>query len=108
MKPLLFLTFIGAFSLIITNTPTATGAAAPNPKPDGEKIYKIYCIACHGLSGDMGASGAAKLTESKLTLDERVKVITNGRNAMTSFKALLTPDKIQAVAKYTIELKKKK
>jgi mono/diheme cytochrome c family protein len=56
----------------------------------------------------MGASGAAKLTESKLTLDERVKVITNGRNAMTSFKALLTPDKIQAVAKYTIELKKKK
>lgn len=77
------------------------------PKPDGEKIFKIYCIACHGASGDLGASGAAKLSESTLPLAERVKVITNGRNTMTGFKALLTPDKINAVAKYTLELKKK-
>ena len=76
-----------------------------NPKPDGEKIYKTYCVTCHGLYGDMGASGAANLAKSKLPLEERIKVVTNGRNTMTGFKSLLTPDKIKAVAKYTLELK---
>jgi mono/diheme cytochrome c family protein len=82
---------------------TATGSSTP--KPDGQKIYKTYCVTCHGLYGDMGASGAANLAKSNLPLDERIKVITNGRNTMTGFKALLTPDKIKAVAKYTLELK---
>jgi mono/diheme cytochrome c family protein len=55
----------------------------------------------------MGASGAANLAESKLSLDERIQVITNGRNTMAAFKSLLNEDKIKAVAKYTQELKKK-
>ena len=76
-----------------------------NPKPDGEKIYKTYCVTCHGLYGDMGASGAANLTKSKLPLEERIKVVTNGRNTMTGFKSLLTHDQIKADAKYTLELK---
>jgi mono/diheme cytochrome c family protein len=76
------------------------------PKPDGEKIYKQYCVTCHGISGDMGVSGAANLAVSKLTEAERIKVITNGRNNMASFKALLDKDKIKAVAAYTMKLKK--
>ncbi len=87
-----------------TSGPAST-AYSSNPKPDGEKIYKTYCVTCHGLYGDMGASGAANLTKSKLPLEERIKVVTNGRNTMTGFKSLLTPDKIKAVAKYTLELK---
>ena len=82
-----------------------SASSSANPKPDGEKIYKTYCVTCHGLYGDMGASGAANLTKSKLPLEERIKVVTNGRNTMTGFKSLLTPDKIKAVAKYTLELK---
>ncbi len=80
---------------------------ANSPKPDGEKIYKVYCVTCHGSNGDMGASGAANLSVSALPLESRIKVISEGRNTMTGFKALLTPDKIKAVAKYTLELKKK-
>lgn len=76
------------------------------PKPDGEKIYKQYCVACHGLYGDMGASGAFDLTTSELPVAERVKVITNGRNVMTAFEALLEPEEIEAVAAYTLKLKK--
>jgi mono/diheme cytochrome c family protein len=75
-------------------------------KADGEKIYKQYCVTCHGLRGDMGVSGAANLTESKLKVEERVKVITNGRNNMASFKALLDKEKIKAVAQYTMTLTK--
>ena len=53
----------------------------------------------------MGASGAANLTISKLKLNERIEVITNGRKAMASFKALLDKEKIKAVAQYTTTLK---
>lgn len=75
-------------------------------KVDGEKVYKQYCVTCHGVYGDMGASGAFNLTESKLTLDEKIDVITNGRNTMTPFKGLLSEAKIKAVAEYTEKLKK--
>ena len=75
-------------------------------KADGEKIYKQYCVTCHGLRGDMGVSGAANFVESKLKLEERIKVITNGRNNMASFKALLDKEKIKAVAAYTMKLTK--
>lgn len=74
--------------------------------PDGEKIYKTYCIACHGLYGDMGASGAANLQESKLQLEERILVIAKGRNTMAPFESLLSEEKIKAVAAFTTTLKK--
>ena len=77
---------------------------AAEVKPDGEKIYKQYCVTCHGLYGDMGASGAYNLQESELTLEERINVITNGRKAMTAFQALLEEKEIKAVAKYTMKL----
>lgn len=82
-----------------------TVAEAAKPKIDGAKIYKQYCIACHGLYGDMGASGAYNLTESKLTLEEKIAVITNGRNTMTPFKDLLSEEQIKAVAQHTVSLK---
>ncbi|RMF00653.1 MAG: cytochrome c [Bacteroidetes bacterium] len=86
-----------------TQTPPADASAKASP--DGKKIYKQYCVTCHGLYGDMGASGAYNLTESKLTLEERIHVITKGRGAMTPFENLLDEDEIKAVAKYTLELK---
>ena len=72
---------------------------------DGEKVYKQYCVTCHGIYGDMGASGAFNLKTSQLTVEERIQVITNGRNAMTPFKTLLNEEKIKAVAEYTMTLK---
>jgi len=75
-------------------------------KIDGGKVYKQYCVTCHGVTGDMGASGAFDLTTTKLTLDEKIAVITNGRNTMTPFKGLLSEAKIKAVAEYTETLQK--
>ena len=80
--------------------------AAAKKKVDGKKIYRQYCITCHGVNGDMGASGAFDLTTSKLTLDEKIAVITNGRNTMTPFKGLLSEAKIKAVAEFTETLQK--
>jgi len=87
-----------------TTSNSASSRSEPVAAVDGEKIYKQYCVTCHGLYGDMGASGAANLTESTLSVEERIPVITNGRNTMTGFKALLNEEKIKAVAEYTMTL----
>lgn len=83
--------------------------ASADAAAEGEKIYKQYCVTCHGLYGDMGASGAFNLKTSTLSPEERVGVITNGRingpNVMTPFKDLLSEDQIKAVATYTLKLK---
>jgi mono/diheme cytochrome c family protein len=105
---LLIATFI--FACGGSDTPEQTSstqqAAASTPQADGKKIYKQYCVTCHGLYGDMGASGAFNLTTSELPLADRIVVITKGRGAMTPFENLLDADEIAAVAEYTLELKK--
>ncbi|MEM1215407.1 MAG: cytochrome c [Bacteroidota bacterium] len=85
---------------------SSTSAAKPKvAQIDGKKIYRQNCVTCHGLKGDMGASGAHDLTASELGLEERKIVIAKGRGVMTPFEGVLSPEKIAAVAKYTLELK---
>ncbi len=85
----------------------ADSATASSNKLDGKSIYKNYCIACHGYYGDMGGSGAFDLTKSKLSLEERIKVIAEGRKLMTPFNGMLSEEKIKAVAKYVESLRTK-
>ena len=118
MKQIFFFAIIAALVWACGNssgTDTASGSNAGQDgneaetvavaeKADGEALYKTYCVTCHGLYGDMGASGAYNLQESKLSLEERIAVITNGRKAMTAFESLLDKKEIKAVAKYTMKL----
>ena len=109
-----YLAFIAVLAFAVfacgAETPKENGPAKKTKKKkrkvDGKQVYKQYCVTCHGVYGDMGASGAFNLTESSLTLDEKIEVITNGRNTMTPFKGLLSEAKIKAVAEYTEKLKK--
>lgn len=89
------------------NTSKTSAAGTASAKVDGEKIYKTYCVTCHGIYGDMGGSGAFDLTKSTLSLEERIKVISEGRNLMTPFKEILSEEKIRAVAEYIETLRKK-
>ncbi|MEO0733985.1 MAG: cytochrome c [Bacteroidota bacterium] len=73
-----------------------------------KKIWKVRCIACHGLYGDMGTNGAANLQESDKDLDYRINVIKNGseNGVMTAFGEILSEEEIKAMAEYTMTLKK--
>lgn len=87
----------------------ATPAKSTKKKDDNaeaKRIYKLNCVVCHGIKGDMGASGAHDLTQSELSLKGRINVITNGRNTMTPFEDVLTKDQIKSVAKYVETLRK--
>lgn len=73
---------------------------------DGKKIFKQYCILCHGADGKLGLNGAKDLTVTKLTLKERVALIKSGKNTMTPFEGILTEAEMIAAAKYTMTIGK--
>ncbi len=112
----LFLAFAAIFTFVVacsnanskSSTTTEAIAATSPDAPDGEKLYKQYCVICHGVYGDMGTNGAFNLTTSTLSDEERIAVITNGREGtqMVGFKSTLDEAKIKAVAAYIVKLKK--
>ncbi len=71
---------------------------------DGEEIYKNRCVVCHGIDGKLGLNGSKDLTVSKVTEAERIVQITKGKNTMTPFEGILTPEEIKAVAAYSMTL----
>ncbi|MEM9929481.1 MAG: cytochrome c [Bacteroidota bacterium] len=92
-----------------SEAPMAKKKAAPAKKEiNVKKIWKVRCIACHGLYGDMGTNGAANLQESTKDLDYRINIIKNGseNGVMTAFGEILDDDEIKAMAEYTMTLKK--
>ena len=72
---------------------------------EGAQLYKKYCVICHGADGKLGVNGAKDITASPMTLEERVALINTGKNTMTPFEGILTPDQMRAVANYTMQLK---
>lgn len=111
MKKTAIFLVLAAFIVACGGTPedkTAnTTVAAAADAPDGEKLYKTYCVTCHGLNGNMQGNGAIDLTTSVLTLEERVKVISEGRTGtvMVAFKTLLDEAKVKALAEYIEKLR---
>lgn len=79
----------------------AGGGEAEAPDAEGKTVFTANCGGCHTLA-DAGTNGAVgpNLDDLKPT-DAQVKtMVTNGRNAMPSFKGTLSPEEITAVAAY--------
>lgn len=73
----------------------------------GKEKYKIFCVTCHGIDGKLGINGSTDLTKSISGLKSRIKTIKEGKGLMTPFKSILSAEEIEAVAKYSIYLRKK-
>lgn len=73
---------------------------------NGATVFRKYCVTCHGSDGKLGLSGAKNLTISTLSLEDRIALISNGKGLMASYKDRLSDAEIQAVAEYTLQLKK--
>lgn len=103
MKQLFVGVIMVLFILACANT------TAPNDGPKSKintmKLFRIHCVTCHGADGKLGDNGAKDLTQSPLTIRERIEIITNGKNVMTEFGTVLTKGEIEALAKYTLQLK---
>lgn len=111
-KTLFFTFFFSVSSLLLfyscsnPNNQKNTEADKTISVEKGAEIFKKKCVACHGVNGELGLNGAANLTLSSLSLQEKIEVVTHGRKTMLSFKGILQPHEIESVALYTEKLKK--
>lgn len=71
--------------------------------PSAEEIERVYgykCAICHGKDGNSLIKLAPNLTESTLTLEERVNIISHGKNTMPPQKDVLDEATILGLAEY--------
>jgi alcohol dehydrogenase (cytochrome c) len=80
----------------------APTARLPN-KENGKDIYTTTCVVCHGENGKGGTHGGAPLT-ARLTRDAVVTVLTTGRNDMPAFGTALSPETMQDLTAYVLDL----
>lgn len=72
-------------------------------KARGQKVFEANCAVCHKADGKGGGAFPA-LDGSKLVLTDKpgqINVVLNGRNAMPSWKAVLSDTEIAAAITYT-------
>ena len=88
----------------VRNQPDKASLKTTSSISEGEQIYKKYCILCHGSDGKLGLNGAKDITASTLTLEERILLVTHGKNTMTPFEGILSEEEIKAVVRYSMSL----
>ncbi len=94
-----------AFLMACTSSDPSKPLVESDGSPSGAMIYRNRCVTCHGSNGRMGNNGAKLLPESLLNVEQRIEVVTLGRNIMPAFQEMLTPEEIKAVAEFTLTLK---
>ncbi|MDX1478490.1 MAG: cytochrome c [Saprospiraceae bacterium] len=101
------LSFLLALCCITTIAYLGCNSSGPSQKDlaEGEQLYRQYCILCHGEDGKLQLNGAMDITQSQLTIEERIELMKNGRNLMTPFEGILTEDQMRLIANYAITLK---
>ncbi len=77
--------------------------SAPSSVADGSAIYVTHCIKCHGQDGG-GLAGVVSIMGPSLKAEHDHQVVVDtvlhGKNIMPSFKGMLSPSQINAVADY--------
>ena len=71
-----------------------------------ERVYGHKCAICHGKDGNSLIKLAPNLTESTLTLEERVNIISYGKNTMPPQKDVLDEATILGLAEYVATFRK--
>ena len=99
-------TMVGFFTaiLILGCGGNEASEEAQSTELSGQNIFRQYCVNCHGAKGNLGLNGAGDLTQSTLELQDRVEIVTHGKNTMTAFSTVLSKEEIEKVAAYTMEL----
>jgi mono/diheme cytochrome c family protein len=99
---------IGPIAAATTGSGSAVAAVLPaTTRPasaaGGAALYKAACVACHGDAGTGGHGGGPTLL-TNLAPDSIRQVTTFGRNNMPTFRDVYTPDQIQDVGAYVVEV----
>lgn len=97
----------GAAALAACSSSSGSTATPSDPVlAEGQQIFNARCATCHGRTGNggMGPKLAGVVAQRYPNIADQEAVIANGRSSMPSFaKQGLTPEQIEAVARYTRE-----
>lgn len=113
-------TYVAAFGLLLglvcLLTPqTATSTAVPMRESRSlasAAIYAAHCAVCHGRDGRARTSkgkrvGATDFTSDWNTDEARgIRIITNGKSEMPSFKRKLSASEIRSVFQYVLTFRR--
>ena len=100
----LFLSF--GFFLLSCGTEATEEQWSTSSIENGEKLYTIHCLRCHGASGDLGESGSKNLKISTLKPPEITKIISEGKGAMPGYANTLdSKEKFNWLSEYVISLR---
>ncbi|MEN8145781.1 MAG: c-type cytochrome [Gemmatimonadota bacterium] len=81
--------------------------------PTGEEVYEQNCVPCHGKSGKGDGPAAVAFDpppsdftdpEGTKSLEEMLEIIKEGRAGMPAYGATLSPEELEAVAEYILNL----
>lgn len=73
---------------------------------EAKELFEGQCKLCYGIDGTLGLNGAKDLSKSTLSKEERIDIITHGKNAMAAYKDEYSPQEIVMLAEYVETLKK--
>jgi mono/diheme cytochrome c family protein len=84
---------------------TTAGGGGGGGTSEGERVFaEAGCGGCHtyepaGSNGSVGPN----LDDANVTVEQVVEQVTNGGGGMPAFKGDLTPEEIEAVARFVSE-----
>jgi cytochrome c6 len=72
----------------------------------GKAIFEDKCAKCHGEDGTKGKWGAKNLQKSRLADEDLLKIVSEGKNFMPSWKKRLSALELKQVTDYVRALRK--
>jgi len=99
-----------------TQSPQARPSTQSAPSDSGDAIFQEHCARCHGPDGSSQTFIGKKWNipdlrsdeVQKLTIGERIEIITYGKEKMPAHERKLTAEEIKLVEAHVRELGKKK
>lgn len=74
--------------------------AAEDSDVSGEDVFRQSCGTCHGATGEGGSAPSLIGVDERLTEQETVEIVRQGRGQMPSWENTLSDEEIEAVADY--------
>ena len=108
MRKILSILFVAISLLTLAIARPALADASTETIAQGAKIFNANCAACH-MNGNNVVAAAKNLKSAALekyamnSAEAIVTQVTNGKNAMPSFKGRLNDEQIKAVAAYVLD-----
>lgn len=93
----------GAF-FVFSNTATANAANATEALTSPRSLFVNNCASCHGSDGKAQTAKGRQLDADDITggvsTSKTIRLVTNGKGDMPSFKKRLTAAQIRSIAGY--------